>query len=217
MRSEDTILVFWALLRILLYGLIIAGMVELIRLDGMEPNAEFGEDSFSEWAQEISLMVMALAFFWVGKKFPEKSALTIALTGMALMGLIREYNNFFQEYLFVGAWTTLLLITGIVTAYLVYKRRHMLIPAITDFIQRSSFGLMVAGFLTIVVFSRLFGLPSFWEPIMGDTFMRPVMRVAEEGTELLGYTILMLGALEYAVSVWQQQKKARNSTAAINA
>jgi hypothetical protein len=217
MRAEDTILVFRALLRILLYGFIIAGMVELIRLDGMEPNAEFGEDSFSEWAQEISLAVIAIAFFWVGKKFPDKSAFTTLMAGMALMGLIREYNNFFQEHFFVGAWTTLLLLTGIITTYLVYLRRHKLVSAITDFIHRPSFGLMVAGFLTIVVFSRLFGLPSFWEPIMGDTFMRPVMRVAEEGTELLGYTILMLGALEYAVSVWQQQKKATNSTAAIKA
>ena len=157
--------------------------------------------------------IIAIAFFWVGRKSPDKNAFTTLMVGMALMGLIREYNNFFQEYFFVGAWTILLLLTGIVTAYLVYRKRHKLISGITDFIQRPSFGLVVAGFLIIVVFSRLFGLPRFWEPIMGDNFMRPVMRVAEEGTELLGYILLMLGALEYVVSVWQQMNPKKSTSA----
>lgn len=213
MRAEDTKLVSRTILRISLYGLIVAGIAELIRLDGMElPEAAFGEDSFSEWAQEISLIVIAIAFLWVGKKFPDKRAFTTLLTGMSIMGLIREYNNFFKEYFFVGAWSSLVVLTGIITAYLVYRQRHTLVTAIVDFIQRPSFGMLIAGFLTIMVFSRLFGLPRFWEPIMGETFIRAVMRAAEEGTELLGYTLLMLGALEYAVSVFQTQKKNIQST-----
>lgn len=208
MRAEDTKLISRTILRISLYGLIVVGIAELIRLDGMElPEAEFGENSFSEWAQEISLIVIAIAFFWVGRKFPDKRALTTLLAGMSIMGLIREYNNFFKEYFFVGAWTSLVLLTAIITAYLVYRQRHTLVPAIVDFIQRPSFGMLIAGFLTIIVFSRLFGLPRLWEPIMGETFIRPVMRAAEEGTELLGYTLLMLGALEYAVSVFQARKE----------
>src|SRR5690606_5685431 len=102
MRAEDTKLISRTILRISLYGLIVAGIAELIRLDGMESSeAAFGENSFSEWAQEISLIVIAIAFFWVGKKFPDKRALTTLLAGMSIMGLIREYNNFFKEYFFV--------------------------------------------------------------------------------------------------------------------
>jgi len=196
------------MLRVFGYALCIGGITELIRLDGLEkPEPMFGENSFSEWAQEISLMVVAGVLLLVGKKFPKKKSLTTLMAGMAIMGLIREYNNFFQEYFFVGAWSILLSLTAIATGFLVYRLRHTLVSAIIDFIQRPSFGLVIAGFLTIVVFSRLFGLPRFWEPIMGENFMRSVMRAAEEGTELLGYALLMLGVLEYAVSVFQTQKK----------
>ena len=60
----------------------------------------------------------------------------------------------------------------------------------------------------VLAFSRLFGRGSFWEAVMGDSYMRLVKNIAEEGTELMGYALLVIAAVEF---LWQVLSQKRSS------
>ncbi len=208
MKKSEIRLVYQTIIRIIAYILIIGGDYALIYLDAFSLyDTNFDEDSFTEWGQEISLMVMIAVFVLMARKYESKRSVATLFAGVGIMALIREYNNFFKDHIFVGSWSILVGIIGIITIYLTYRQRFTLVAAFLDFIQRPGYGMALAGFLTTFVFSRLFGLPPIWETIMRENYIRLVIRAAEEGTELLGYTLMMLGTIEYAVSVNQQEKK----------
>ncbi|MDX1556111.1 MAG: hypothetical protein R3212_08800, partial [Xanthomonadales bacterium] len=61
--------------------------------------------------------------------------------------------------------------------------------------------LLVQLFLVLLVFSRLFGRASFWQSVMGEDYLRVVKNIAEEGTELLGYGLIAIAAVELLVVV----------------
>ena len=54
--------------------------------------------------------------------------------------------------------------------------------------------------LIVLVFSRLFGMHQLWQHLMLDGYNRVVKNIAEEGTELLGYSICWLASTRY---LWQ--------------
>lgn len=41
---------------------------------------------------------------------------------------------------------------------------------------------------------------SFWHQVMGDDYIRIVKNIAEEGTEILGYTIIFYTSVNYLIS-----------------
>jgi hypothetical protein len=57
---------------------------------------------------------------------------------------------------------------------------------------------MLSGML-VLAFSRLFGRNSFWEQLMGDTYLRKVKMVAEEGTEFLALGMVLLAVVEFVL------------------
>ncbi len=81
--------------------------------------------------------------------------------------------------------------------YLVYLYKDNFICDAAEFIKRPEFGMLLAGFLTVFVFSRLFGCKILWESAMADGYMRCIKNMAEESLELLGYLFIAFGAVEY--------------------
>ena len=194
---------FWkvGLRVVILYGLILLGVAELLHLDaksgvGVE---QFDESSLTEYMQEGWLFLMVLIFLasaWLNKN---EKALTTMLAGAAAMAFIREFDSVLDDYVFDGAWQALALITLLVTAYLVYKKKDEFVVSANAYVTSRSFGFLMAGFLIVFTFSRMFGRTIFWEAIMEENYVRQVKNAAEEGIELLGYTIMVLGAAEYFV------------------
>jgi len=62
---------------------------------------------------------------------------------------------------------------------------------------------VLSGFLIVFVFSRIVGHNEFWKPITADGDLRTVARVVEETAEFVGYFILLVGILEYALALRQ--------------
>lgn len=204
-RSESAILL-QTIVRTLVYSAAVAGAYFLIYFDAVGfLDAHFDERSFTEWGQEFAVIGILLVFTGIGYWHAEKLPLAILGGGLSLMVLIREYNNFFKAHFFQGAWPTLVALTGIVTVYLILKRRENFIPSLADFLASPAFGLVLSGLLTTFIFSRLFGLPYIWRALLKENYTRPVIRAAEEGTELLGYLFMFLGVLEYAL--WLKKNK----------
>ena len=64
----------------------------------------------------------------------------------------------------------------------------------------------MSGFITLFVFSRMFGRKVLWKAIMDDKFLRVVKDAAEECTELFGYLLIVFAAIEYYYAFKKKEK-----------
>lgn len=177
-----------------------------VYMDTIVEKNNLPENSFIEWWEEIQLLIIIITLVVAGTKHKNKRSLISLLAGMASMGLIREYNNFLNDHLFHGAWSAGVLIVGCITAWLVYKERATLSEAIYDFVERPSYGMILAGFLTSFVFSRMLGIPWLWKTILNKNYVRIAERIAEESVELLGYSFIAFGMATYLLSLNREKK-----------
>lgn len=198
----------FAIARIIGYALIVLIVSQVILWDSHTVGiwGKFGEDSATEWSQEIFLLLTALLFAGVGYATPAIRGFAGMMSGVAAMGLIREYNNYLHTW-FRGAWQLLALAVLIATIFYVYKNRKTLSSPFREYIQQPAFGITLSGFLVVMVFSRFFGSKPLWENLLGVAELvnehRWVKNAAEEGSELLGYCLLFIGALEYFFFVYK--------------
>jgi hypothetical protein len=70
---------------------------------------------------------------------------------------------------------------------------------------------MVTGFLVTFVFSRLFGRTKLWEAILEADYNRWGKNAAEEGIELLGYSLFLIAGIEILLSVVKSARKNNKS------
>lgn len=198
----------WSILwRLVVYGLLMVAIAQILSLDARQPVAlKFSENTFTEWAQQTILALILGVFAISALRYPGHRGLSIALCGCAGIGLVREFNNFFKDQVFEGAWQlTALLLLGVTIWLFIPYRKHFLHNLRTI---RGTFseGMLIAGFITTFIFSRLFGRGTFWETLMGDRYFRSVKNAAEEGVELLGYSLLLIAAIEYYLLLKNHQR-----------
>lgn len=198
------------LFKLVIYSGVLVAAAHLIYLDAFQENVsiKYLENTFTEWSQVGCLVLMFLLFTASLIIVDSREKLSILMAGASLLALVREFNNFFNDQVFDGAWQTLALLVVIVTALLFYRNRSDFKNAFAGFVQSSSCGVMMAGFITTFVFSRLFGRSVFWEAVMEEQYFRSVKNAAEEGTELLGYGLMLIGAIEYFIYRLKQTKPA---------
>ena len=201
-------LILGYLSRIIVYGLLMVLLNWLMTLDARPTDQEikFLESTYTEWSQQICLMLMVAIFAHCAYHFERFRCLSIMLAGISMVGLIREYNNFFNEQVFDGAWQSLALLAIVVTVALIWRHRLQLWEDLVAYKGSLSFGFLLSGFLTTFIFSRLFGRTTFWELVMEDRYFRSVKNAVEESTELLGYGLLLIAAIEFYLLVKAQSQ-----------
>jgi phosphotransferase system glucose/maltose/N-acetylglucosamine-specific IIC component len=209
--------VIQAIFRVFFYAAILFGISQLFYLDSvtLTETGKYGENSFTEWTQEIFLLLSSLLFFAIGRHDRGVTGFSGMLSGMALMALIREFNNYFHTW-FSGAWQLLVLLALIATVIYVYRNRETLVKPFYEFLKLPAFGVSLSGFLIVMVYSRLFGRSRIWRNILevedleGPT--RWVKNAAEEGVELLGYALLFIATLEYCWHIYNRKKAGSQRT-----
>ncbi len=196
-------MIFQTIARIVVYGLLMMLLSQLMFWDAGQQGQQikFLEDTFTEWTQQLILLTMAGIFAHNAYHHKEFRSLSILLAGISLTGLVREFNNFFNDQVFDGAWQTLASLVIITTIFLVWKHRNKFWLDFQQFQNTLSFGFLLSGFLTTFIFSRLFGRTRFWETLMEDRYFRSVKNAAEEGVELLGYGLLLAASVEFLILV----------------
>jgi len=199
------------ILRIVFYAVLLLLVSQLIYIDALEvAKQKFKEESWTEYLQVITLFLTALIFYISAHKWPKFRSLGILLAGAATIAFIREIDAYLDAYVFDGAWQTLALVAAISIGWMTYKWRKGLIEAIQYFIGTQSFGLCLGGFLTVFVFSRMFGRQIFWRAVMEEGYMRSVKNAAEEGLELLGYLLIFMSAIEFFITISKYQQQPAN-------
>lgn len=198
------------LFKMVIYSGVLVAIAHLIYLDAFQENVpiKYLENTFTEWSQVGCLVLMFLLFTTSLVIADSGKKLSILMAGASLVAIVREFNNFFNDQVFDGAWQSLALIVAVITAMLFYWSKSDFKNTFKGFVQSSSCGVMMAGFITTFVFSRLFGRSIFWQAVMEEQYFRSVKNAAEEGTELLGYGLMLIGAIEYFIYKLNQTKPA---------
>ena len=183
-------------LRYVIYAALTYGIMELMRYDGMITTDEvkFAESSLVEQAQNviITLAVLILAFT---KGYQAIKYILILILGMFL---IREQDAFLDSAIAEHAWKYICIVFAVITGIKIFTIRKKIISEIEEFITTSSSGILFLGFLTLLVFSRMFGRKKFWKVVEGtEDYTRNVKNAAEECTELFAYFLILIGVVEF--------------------
>lgn len=194
---KPTSLLMQACLRLALYAPVIAAMMALVMHDAHHfVDIGFSEASWTEHMQGTLLALSAATMWMVHVRLPDMRNVSLLLFGLFTVSLIREQDALLDSLLGDGGWQILVSLVAIPTLLGVWRHRVRFVAEFEHFGRSFAFGLFGAGFLTTYVFSRLYGRTGFWEALMGDGYLRSVKNAAEEVTELFGYTLMAIAAVE---------------------
>ncbi len=188
-----------SVIRTALYCCLAAGtaLVLVRAVDLTDQPITFNESSIIEQFQLIYLCVCMVLFILSAKIKSSRMSLSVLLAGMALIALIRELDYFFDNYVFDGAWQTIAFLVALTTGFFVIKFRQGLKSSVQEFTSKASFGYMTSAFVVLFIFSRIIGKKVLWKAVMGENYLRVVKSFVEESTELFGYTLLLIAAIEF--------------------
>jgi len=188
--------------RIIGYGCLILLTNYIILKDaGVSVQDKFSEYSFVESAQSIYLLVSVIFISCLYYKFKDFKPLLLLIGGFLLVIFIRE-QDFFLDKIYHGAWLPFALVVTILTLYFVLKKWTRLKENILEFVKTPSFGIIICSLMEIFIFSRLFGNKNVWLSFFNTETFTPlqhaVKNAAEEGSELFGYTLILISLFEFA-------------------
>lgn len=194
--SEDLLTIRNKILVFFVFAAFLSAMMGLIFIDVVWINDEVHEASFTEITQELILAVIAILFLKHSTESAGVRPVRILVAGFFTCMLIRELDFLFDK-LSHGCWFWFALAVTVVSLLAALRHPRLLISGLADFMRHPSWGMMTAGMLTILVFSRLFGMHELWQNLMTEHYNRTVKNMAEEGSELLGYTLCLFATVTY--------------------
>lgn len=189
-------------IRVVVYSLLMVGIAEGIFYDAGHPIGEsyFSENTFTEIAQEVILFVLFLFYLILGRKQREIQSISNIISLFLLISFIREFN--FLEI----KWVYPALVVLAILVWLVIRDFKKIKEACIKFFSIPASSWFFAGFLSTYIFSRLVGRSKFWRLMYQDETYRLAKAATEEGVELLGYTLMLIGAIEFVLYFWVRKK-----------
>ena len=199
-QSAKKIIIFG--IRIAIYSALMVLLNVLFMIDaGHETRTgKFGENSITEIMQELFLFLSGILFLFIGRTDRELKAISNLIALFFFMSFIREFNNQ------IDFWFWLVLPLFFLFGWLAIRDRNKLLPSTTMLMEIPAFAYLITGFLVTFVFSRFFGRTSFWMALLGEDYNRWAKNAAEEGIELLGYTLFFIAAIEILWFVYNRKK-----------
>ena len=168
-------------------------MIVAVRSD--EPAFLFRENGPLEWLQ-FSLAATAGVLFGASALRDAHYKSIFLICGLlALAASLRELDYFSERFIFEDAYklaTTPLLV---LVAYLTWRHRRVLSTTIPGFCRTASFYFFLFGWF-LIFYAQVVGQQNLWEAMMGTAYMRIVKDTIEESSELIGYLVILFGALE---------------------
>lgn len=198
------------MVRSLLYLLFIVGVAQVFSMEGYSQltKSDYSEHSATEKMHDLFAFISCVVFFIAARLSQSLRPAAVMVGTLVGLMLIREFDAFLDDNLFDGAWQVLVYGSIAASAFYLFKQPNPVKPSLIEYSHTSSSGIFLSGILVVLVFSRLFGRGSFWEAVMGDGYVRVVKNIAEEGTELMGYALLVIAAVEF---LWQVVSQKRSS------
>ncbi|MGF0069721.1 hypothetical protein [Candidatus Spyradosoma sp. SGI.093] len=151
------------------------------------------EMSFTENAQLLFVALTIFTFVRFMRERPEFRHACALVVGFFCAIFVRECDGYLDAVVH-GFWVVpALCATAVALFFGLRDRRACLREGLA--LLASPMLVVVAGVVLLLVWSRLFGMSGFWRALMGESYMREVKVVAEEGAELLSYGVILTGAI----------------------
>ncbi len=181
--------------RVVVYALLIFGIAEGIFFDAAHPleDGYFGEITFTEIGQEFILFILFCFYMVLGFKWREIQPVSNLVSLFFLMSFIREFN------FLVDKWIFPVLVVFAFFFWLFIRDFKKIKAAAIRFFSVPASSWLLSGFLATYIFSRLMGRTKFWQLLYHDESYRLAKAATEEGIELMGNTIMLIGAIEFLI------------------
>lgn len=195
-------------IRVVLYALVMFGVAEAIFFDAAHPMEDgyFGEITFTEIGQEIILFILFFIYLILGFKWKDIQPVSNLVSLFFLMSFIREFN------FLIDKWIIPVLIVFAFFVWLIIRDFKKIKAATTRFFSIPASSWLLSGFLITYIFSRLFGRSKFWKLLYHDESYRLAKAATEEGIELMGDTMMLIGAIEFLIYYYSQIKSKNQNT-----
>ncbi|MDH4049608.1 MAG: hypothetical protein OEV63_15930 [Gammaproteobacteria bacterium] len=164
-----------------------------------DPADVLGTSEFSpiEIIQLLILLVCGTLLGWTARHHSSQRPVAMLFAGLALIFLLRELDYFLDTYVAENFWQVM---TAIVASWLiVYCYRHWRRFRIAWFRVWPSPGLTLyfAGAIVVFACATFIGHEPFWQAMLGNDYLRIIKLAVEELTEFIGYTLWLIGTIEY--------------------
>ncbi len=152
------------------------------------------ELSLTEISQS-SLVLASTVMFYKEAQLSDtlKAPLYLATTLLAMI-FIRE-ADYYLDFIYHGSWKVPVFITFCFGMYTVIKNKLPIFSPLALAIKTKAFGYMMCGLAITLIFSRLYGNSTIWLTMLSRSDASYIKNIIQESLELLGYSMIFLGAL----------------------
>lgn len=182
----------------ILLALLLALSAFTIHFDVLQIQNNIGENSWTEFLQESYLFITFSLFATVAVRQSQQRGFAILVSAFFAVMFVREMDSVLDQIVH-GFWKyPAWLIASSAIGYAIMNRKTTVEP-LMDYMKHNSFSLMLGAMATLLVFARIFGMGGLWQGIMQEHYVRGVKNLAEEGVELLAYTLILFSAAWYCL------------------
>lgn len=154
-------------------AVLIAITTGFIFLDILVFDNGISETSVTELGQETIVAMICLFFFVKAYQDSEQRGAFTLIMGFFLCILIRELDGVFDQIAH-GSWVWFALTVTFISIAIAIREGKKTLKGLIHFITHPSHGMLVAGLLCILLFSRLFGMGILWSKLLGEDYNRTV-------------------------------------------
>ena len=184
------------------YALVVVSIVVVLdvvlhRLGEVGGMTLAGEHGHLEILQVVCLVVLAALGLYLTRRRPATRPLSQAIVGLALALLVREHNNDFKDNVGKGVWQGLVALVLLSTAVWSWRDRNQLGPALLRLCAHPAMAWFAAA-ASVFLCAQLFDERSLWTRLLAaDEVPYAARRITEEGFELVGYLLALVGMLRW--------------------
>ncbi|MDW1811679.1 hypothetical protein R7O11_21820, partial [Vibrio sp. Vb2362] len=157
-----------------------------LRLDYVVLGSSLGELSVTETLQLVMLAIASWSFFSLSKQQPQLKHAAILIAGFFAVLIIRE-TDYWTDMIHHGSWVFPALAVTALACAKAYQGGKGTMNEMATILTVPHMKLLVGAVMLLLVFSRLYGMGSFWQQVMDENYIRDVKNISEEGIELLCY------------------------------
>jgi hypothetical protein len=168
----------------------------------------FTEGGPIEWLQLLLLTTCAALFVLESIQNSGRRGLLIFLASLTILASIRELDFFLDRVNPWGGYGTPAALLFLATGIFTYRNRTHIWKRFAQMMSGRAFPILWCGFLVAVSFAQPFGHQEFLRLIIGIDYNRFVKNVIEEGGELVGYMLILIGTMEAVLECRRERKLA---------
>lgn len=181
-----------------------------IRVDFVVLGHALGESSVTEMLQIIMLVTTSLAFMLLAKRYPSLANASVLIAGFFFVLAIREMDAWF-DLIFHGAWLYPALTVFALSALYAFRGGKRTLDQMAAILASRYMPILVTAVVVLLVFSRLYGMGSFWQHVMEEHYLRDVKNLSEEAIELLCYCLITYSAINTHITMKRSFAQGQNS------